>query len=75
MASSEWICRKWTDVPAGCPTDVPVIGQPCSQANLNCNYSQLCGGISFGGSFTCDGTMWTQGPIVAGSCALRYCGM
>jgi hypothetical protein len=67
-ASGEWVCRKWSDVPPGCPTDVPVIGQSCSKLGLACDYSSFCGGVSFGGSFQCDGKTWWGGPVSAGSC-------
>jgi hypothetical protein len=73
-AGEEWVCRAWTDVGAGCPTDnAPVVGSPCTTAGQTCDYSQICG-ISFGPDLQCQNGQWVALPMPAGLCVVRTCG-
>ena len=69
-----WECRAWNDVAAGCPSEAPLVGTPCSNRALQCEYTQTCGEISLGESVTCNGYTWEHEQTAAGNCAIRTCG-
>lgn len=57
-AAAEWVCQ---DPAAGCPQPRPLIGSPCSQEALECDYGACT--IPGGNAETCQGGIWTEGGV------------
>ncbi len=53
-----WQCRAWSDVPAGCPAQRPLLGTSCGSAGLKCSYAVCCGLVDLGPRMECTDGRW-----------------
>jgi hypothetical protein len=57
-AVAEWLCQ---DPASGCPEPRPLLGTPCSQEGLECDYGACT--IPGGTAETCQGGLWIEGGV------------
>ncbi len=65
--ASQWACRRWDDVNAGCPVPPPSEGSSCDSSGLYCNYDGCCR-VSLGPLLECVDGVWQAKVDTACSC-------
>jgi len=61
----DWECRRWTDVPPGCPSLPPLAGDRCASTDVGCSYASFGPGLSLGDDYACLDGVWKvlQSPM------------
>ena len=58
-----WRCEAWSTGGAGCPSPRPLLGSPCTQEGVSCNYSFTCSEVpDMGPRMACQSGEWSFVP-------------